>query len=296
MACFFPWNVESISLSWLVIWGTGSRSILPNMTKVKTTSLQKPNLGPVVKIAACMLWVSRVKFGAHFSPKKKGFFWFPWIFYGKLWASWTFGTCCHVSGTQVTGDRTCWTWPAARTGKWVLNLYEGFDFWYHAWTHVFSGTHKPYIYRHFSTSWYHASRQESHPKYSGRQCSVRSWEGHSNYCVLCSWSESPISSGHVGPRGTTSFLWIRGNAGITTVWLTCMTRAGGLHWCYERRRLQQPVGKSVSSMCCNNNEPLCLNLKHQIFGGEAKVCCCQTVWDDIQKLQMWKLPEPADLL
>lgn len=62
-----------------------------------------------------------------------------------------------------------------------------------------------HIYRHFSTSWYHASRQESHPKYSGRQCSVRSWEGHSNYCVLCSWSESPISSGHVGPRGTTSF-------------------------------------------------------------------------------------------
>ena len=50
-----------------------------------------------------------------------------------------------------------------------------------------------------------------------------------------------------------------------------MTRAGGLHRCYERRRLQQPVGKSLSSMCCNNNEPLCLNLKkHQIFGGKQK--------------------------
>lgn len=50
-----------------------------------------------------------------------------------------------------------------------------------------------------------------------------------------------------------------------------MTRAGGLHRCYERRRLQQPVGKSLSSMCCNNDEPLCLNLKkRQIFGGKQK--------------------------
>ena len=53
--------------------------------------------------------------------------------------------------------------------------------------------------------------------------------------------------------------------------LTNMTRARGLHWCYERRRLQQPVGESLSSMCCNNNKPLCLNLKRRIFvGGKQK--------------------------
>ena len=80
--------------------------------------------------------------------------------------------------------------------------------------------------------------------------------------------------------------------------LTNMTRARGLHWCYERRRLQQPVGKSLSSMCCNNNKPLCLNLKRRIFvGGKQKFAlllpdCLGGYW----KVTIWKLPEPADSL